>query len=256
MSDRKPLFKDPIEEYGVFDAIANDSISLSALRRIIGDSAELVARHGGWWWLKRNQHIKISTLHKIVNDGDFRKVAAYLSARWSKKSTITSHYYWYMSVGGGYDSTFGGLVMNVAEHDVKTSLEKMNLSSEDVSAHLNVLHKLRKMVMDGEVEHDKTIINVYKSLEDVENEFESYWVDGRSRGQMVGIEFVPWRRWLGMRVENGSRALYGDIDVVAACLYEMTCVDFDEDVIQKTFEGLKTTIKEVKNGQGIDWEAI
>jgi len=48
-----------------------------------------------------------------------------------------------------------------------------------------------------------------------------------------GIEFVPWRKWLGMDISRESLIDFSPQEIIVHCLYEMTFVSFKEEDIHK-----------------------
>lgn len=51
-----------------------------------------------------------------------------------------------------------------------------------------------------------------------------------------GIEFVPWRNWLGMKIHQESLDKFSEQDIIIHCLYEMTFVGFSEEYIQNALK--------------------
>ena len=67
---------------------------------------------------------------------------------------------------------------------------------------------------------------------------EVFGVDSEST--FVALEFVPWRKWLGMSIEVKTLAHFKALEIIAHCLFEMTFVGFDENKIQEKFLKIKT----------------
>ncbi|GGW48736.1 DUF6557 family protein [Arenibacter certesii] len=61
-----------------------------------------------------------------------------------------------------------------------------------------------------------------------------------------GIEFIPWRQWLGMEVSKESLAIFTAQDIIVHCLYEMAFVGFSEEDIQASINSIKKNKKERK----------
>ncbi|MCZ4319045.1 hypothetical protein O4H26_08590 [Aequorivita viscosa] len=47
-----------------------------------------------------------------------------------------------------------------------------------------------------------------------------------------GIEFLPWRQWLGMNIDKNSLMNFSEQEIIVHCLYEMTFEGFNEDEIK------------------------
>lgn len=61
-----------------------------------------------------------------------------------------------------------------------------------------------------------------------------------------GLELTPWKKWLGMEVDQQSLNDYSKVEIVAHCLYEMTYMGFSEDDIPKTLDKIDRKRKEEK----------
>lgn len=61
-----------------------------------------------------------------------------------------------------------------------------------------------------------------------------------------GIEFTPWRNWLGMDISAESLANFSEQEIIVHCLYEMTFVGFSEEDIQKVLSKHEKSIGEYK----------
>ena len=48
-----------------------------------------------------------------------------------------------------------------------------------------------------------------------------------------GIEFTPWREWLGMDISKESLTSFSELEIIVHCLYEMTFVGFTEEAIRE-----------------------
>ncbi len=252
MSDRIQLFHKNIEEADLFERLVNDSISLSKLHKLIGNSESMTMRHGNWWWLKENQHIKIATLHRILKSSEFITLTDYMSEKWKDEKNVVSRFYYLVSRQMlQYDVRLHHLIRFIEPYMVERCLFELGLEKDDVTAHMNVLDQLKIREKNLDTIIKDVIITVYRTTKDIFDEpldlkDRNYYVDGRVRGQLVGIEFNPWNEWLGMKVELGSRVLYGDSMIVACCLYEMTFIDFDETRVQEKFNSIKSSMRQVK----------
>lgn len=47
-----------------------------------------------------------------------------------------------------------------------------------------------------------------------------------------GIEFTPWRKWLGMDISKESLNDFSEAELIVHCLYEMTFEGFEEEDIE------------------------
>jgi len=61
-----------------------------------------------------------------------------------------------------------------------------------------------------------------------------------------GIEFVDWKKWLGMDIDLGSISNYSETDIMAHCLWEMTFYGYTQEAIKKQSVQL-----EEKVGRGV-----
>ncbi|WP_299255008.1 DUF6557 family protein [uncultured Cytophaga sp.] len=53
--------------------------------------------------------------------------------------------------------------------------------------------------------------------------------------ECLALEYLAWRKWLGMSIEEKTRADFTAIEIITHCLYEMTFVGYDETEIQAAF---------------------
>lgn len=61
-----------------------------------------------------------------------------------------------------------------------------------------------------------------------------------------GIEFVDWKKWLGMDIDLGSISNYSETDIIAHCLWEMTFYGYTQEAIKEQSVQL-----EEKAGRGV-----
>ncbi|MBA6154212.1 DUF6557 family protein [Gelidibacter maritimus] len=59
-----------------------------------------------------------------------------------------------------------------------------------------------------------------------------------------GIEFVSWRKWLGMDISKESLANFSELEIIVHCIYEMTFVGFTEEAIQEKINEIEKSKKE------------
>ena len=55
-----------------------------------------------------------------------------------------------------------------------------------------------------------------------------------------GFELEPWENWLGLLVDQDTRQVFSPAEIVAACLWEMSYVAFDEETISQLADHLQT----------------
>lgn len=60
------------------------------------------------------------------------------------------------------------------------------------------------------------------------------------------LEFLPWNKWLGMKIAKVSLLHYNYLDIVAYCLWEMTWMGFDQDKIATELKDLVDVGKKIK----------
>ncbi|WP_026449583.1 DUF6557 family protein [Aequorivita capsosiphonis] len=61
-----------------------------------------------------------------------------------------------------------------------------------------------------------------------------------------GIEFTPWREWLGMDISEKSLSIFSEQEIIVHCLYEMTFVGFKEGDIQKVINRTQKNMEDYK----------
>jgi hypothetical protein len=59
------------------------------------------------------------------------------------------------------------------------------------------------------------------------------------------LEFEPWSGWLGMEIDAETLGRYLSSEIVAHCLWEMTCFGFDEAAIDARRDELKRRVDEL-----------
>ena len=80
---------------------------------------------------------------------------------------------------------------------------------------------------------------------DVSGQYETK--DENECGIRHAIEFVEWKKWLGMGLESDTLKNFTELEIISHCLYEMTFIGFDENEIKERRELLDKTIEEFKN---------
>jgi hypothetical protein len=59
------------------------------------------------------------------------------------------------------------------------------------------------------------------------------------------IELEPWSAWLGMKIDPDTLAKYSESEIVAHCLWEMTCFGFEETAIGAQRDELQRRVDEI-----------
>ena len=71
--------------------------------------------------------------------------------------------------------------------------------------------------------------------------------DKNSLTDGYAIEFVEWKKWLGMDLENETMNNFNELEIIAHCLYEMTFCGYTEEEIKEQFNTINDSIEEYKN---------
>jgi hypothetical protein len=61
------------------------------------------------------------------------------------------------------------------------------------------------------------------------------------------IEFVEWKKWLGMDLAQETIKNFSDLEIIAHCLYEMTFIGYNEEEIKEQFDRMNDRVEEYKN---------
>jgi len=112
----------------------------------------------------------------------------------------------------------------------------------------------------------KCVLNKLKTLNPIETDFiisidevtdETHWnngevdietwkdVYGEKEGVHYAIEFEPWERWLGSKV-NLSK--FDEKEILIHCLFEMTYLGYDVEQIEEKRQSLIQAVDEVNQG--------
>ena len=122
-----------------------------------------------------------------------------------------------------------------------------------VDDYRNVFEKLMYLVPE---EYEMSIVlTEYDCDPDDESEVRTYVdVSGRkieenpnSITDSYAIEFVAWKKWLGMDLAPETTEKFSDLDIIAHCLYEMTFIGYYEEEISEQFETINDRVEEYKN---------
>lgn len=71
--------------------------------------------------------------------------------------------------------------------------------------------------------------------------------DPNSITDSYAIEFVEWKKWLGMDLAPETTKIFSDLEIIAYCLYEMTFIDYNEEEIKEQFDKINDRVEEYKN---------
>lgn len=126
---------------------------------------------------------------------------------------------------------FIDLLHSVSPDELAVELaDRFGLEPADVEAHMGAFRRaltLQPTAPDFSIEVKRYID------EDGDEEID---VGGRVEGDPCGwaIEFRPWPQWLGAPITSDLPP----VATVAECLFEMTFVGYDEQAIQRQWEGI------------------
>ena len=71
--------------------------------------------------------------------------------------------------------------------------------------------------------------------------------DPNSMTNSYAIEFVEWKKWLGMDLAPETTKKFSDLEIIAHCLYEMTFIAYNDEEIKEQFDTVNDKIEEYKN---------
>jgi hypothetical protein len=107
-----------------------------------------------------------------------------------------------------------------------------------------------KMAYHKVFENLKTIEPVKTDMKIIirhtENESYTGWcTDGISDGETYALDFTAWNEWLGMEIDEETMKTLKLYEIAAHCLWEMTYVGYDEDVIGKKRNEVNASVNEL-----------
>ena len=152
-----------------------------------------------------------------------------------------------MTRSNGGLPTLAELLSEVGWSDVKAALcSAMREPSERLASYRELRRRLQKMeavpselaidlerVGDGDEEPAITVDGVcFVPLDEASLEV-SEEIARQGKSARFALDFCPWSEWLGMVVTHESRDQFTPAEIVAACLWEMTAIAFDESSIQR-----------------------
>lgn len=111
-----------------------------------------------------------------------------------------------------------------------------------------------KVTEPADYDELEIILTEYDSDPDFDSDKETYVdvlgqkknSDPNDISNSYAIEFLEWDKWLGMDLALQTTKNFSDLEIIAHCLYEMTFIDYDEDVIQQQLKSLTDTVEEYK----------
>lgn len=67
------------------------------------------------------------------------------------------------------------------------------------------------------------------------------------QNHLLALEFTSWDKWLGMDVDEKTLQNFTELEIISHCLYEMTFVSFDQEIIQEEIDKLEKLADEIRN---------
>ncbi len=150
---------------------------------------------------------------------------------------------------------FKELIHKVDREKVKESLSNLypDDSKKNLEEYLGMLDKLKEMRPDLVIRHssDRSMI-IAVDWYPPEFEFEEeghYRVHGYEHGKGIfwALEFSPWKKWLGWKVDERFIMIHGEADYVAHCLWEMSYNGFTEEELQERIDLLDGRVDDIKD---------
>lgn len=65
--------------------------------------------------------------------------------------------------------------------------------------------------------------------------------------RLLALEFTSWDKWLGMEVDEKTLQDFTELEIISHCLYEMTFISFDQEIIQEEIDKLEKLADEIRN---------
>lgn len=63
----------------------------------------------------------------------------------------------------------------------------------------------------------------------------------------LALEFTSWDKWLGMDIDEKTLQDFTEFEIISHCLYEMTFISFDQEIIQEEIDKLEKLANEIRN---------
>lgn len=119
---------------------------------------------------------------------------------------------------------------------------------EYAQSYAEVYERLRRM--DPTESEFQIVLSHEMGLSVSEEEEESYVsVSGKKtkpisseESDSYAIEFQPWSEWLAMTISNVTYQNFSELEIIVHCLYEMTFIGFEEEIIQDKMKSLQKSI--------------
>ncbi len=137
---------------------------------------------------------------------------------------------------------------------VELTLIKLYPDQNQMLDEYRKVYEKLKVTEPADYDELEIILTEYDSDPDFESDKETY-VDvlGQKKNSDLNdisnsyaIEFLEWDKWLGMDLALQTTKNFSDLEIIAHCLYEMTFIDYDEDLIQQQLKSLTDTVEEYK----------
>ncbi len=138
------------------------------------------------------------------------------------------------------------LINTIPEADILAECARLDEKNGETPYRyaLKVLHRTPPMPADFAV-----LLEPFRDL-DPEDDGLILNVSGVKEGDPVlyALEFTEWSVWLDaeVRVKDIDAT---PVQMVAQCLYEMTFISFDPEVIEEKFEEIEGQVEEIKEGR-------
>lgn len=161
---------------------------------------------------------------------------------------------------------FKELIDNCDDEKVAEALAdpRFDLSDNEINNHMAVLQQLKSIeptesnftICVSELEDewgswfDVTGLDVELKEAKKENDYtdeELKSLYGDLKNVSWALEFRPWQEWLAMDVFETTLAMFDHDLIIAACLWEMTFISFEETKIQDYFDEIQKRVDEIKN---------
>ena len=121
-----------------------------------------------------------------------------------------------------------------------------------VDDYRNVFEKLK--FLEPEDYNMSIVLTENDCDSDVESEERTYVdVSGRKKEKdpnsitdSYAIEFVEWKKWLGMDLAPETTKKFSDLEIIAHCLYEMTFIGYNEKEIKKQVNAINDRVEKYK----------
>jgi hypothetical protein len=121
-----------------------------------------------------------------------------------------------------------------------------------IDEYRNVFEELK--FMQPEEDDMNIVLTEYECDVDEESKIKTYVdVSGRKKEKEINsitdsyaLEFVEWRKWLGMDLASETIKNFSELEIISHCLYEMTFIDYEEEVIKEQFDMFNKRVEEYK----------